>query len=166
MARFLTYTIAFAILLFLQEYVFSAINIWGVVNIFAYVMIILILPLSVHRVWLMLLAFLIGYLMDTVMGSYGLNAICLVWLAFVRNVVGELTLGRDVVLAGLVPSAYRVGAQRFMSYLILMCLLFAIPYFLLEVMSFSGILITILRIVLSSVLTAMLIFVFNLPFNK
>ncbi|MEG0467040.1 MAG: hypothetical protein RSF93_05250 [Mucinivorans sp.] len=166
MARFLAYIFGLAALLFLQEYVFSAINILGVVSIFAYVMIIIMLPLNFSRVWLLIIAFGIGYLMDTVMGSNGLNAICLVWIAFARGTVAELTMSRDVVMSGLVPSSYRAGAQGFIMYVLLMCFLFAVPYFLLEMMSFVGLWTTVIRIVASTVITSTLIYLFHLPFNK
>lgn len=166
MTRFLTYSIGLLLLLFLQEYVLSAINILGLVNIFAYIMIIILLPLSVPRAWLLILGFCVGYIMDTMSGSGGLNAICVVWLAFVRPYVAELTLGRDVVLAGVIPSAYRVGASRFSTYAVVMCLLFALPYFLLEMMTFTGIWYTLIRVFVSSALTSILIFVLHLPFSR
>lgn len=166
MSRFLTYSIGFLLLLFLQEYVLSAINILGLVNIFAYITIIILLPLSVPRAWLLVLGFCVGYIMDTMSGAGGLNAICVVWLAFVRPMVADMTLGRDVVLAGVIPSAYRVGASRFLSYTALMCLLFVTPYFLLEMMTLNDVWYTVIRILISSALTTALIFVLHLPFNR
>lgn len=166
MIRVLAYTIGFALLLFLQEYIFNAINVFGLVGIFAYIMIIIMLPLSVPRAWLLIVGFLIGYLVDTMSGSAGLNAICCVWLAFARPYAAEATLGRDMVLAGVIPSVYRVGATRFMTYVALMCLLFAAPYFTLEMMDLNGFGFVALRILGSTITTSILIFIFHLPFSR
>lgn len=164
--RILGYTISFLGLLFLQEYLFSAINIWGVVGFFPYIMVLLMLPLSISRVWLLVLGFAMGWCVDLVGGMAGLNAICMTWLGFVRPYVGELTLGRDVSVADVLPMTKRVGVPRFMTYVAMMCLLFALPYFLLEMMTLTGIGVTLLRTLLSTLATVVVIYVFQLPFNK
>lgn len=166
MIRVLAYLLGFALLLFFQEYIFNAINVFGVVDIFAYTMIILMLPLSMPRAWLLVVGFLAGYMVDIMIGSAGINAICCVWLAFVRLYVSELTLGRDVILAGVIPSVYRVGVSRFMTYVALMCLLFAVPYFLLEMLNLVSFWFVIFRIFASTIVTAAIIFIFHLPFSR
>lgn len=164
--RVLSYLAGFLVVLFLQEYLFSAINIWGVVNLFPYIMILLMLPLSVSRGWVLVLGCAMGWCVDLMGGMAGLNAICLTWLGFVRPYVGELTLGREVSLADVVPASKRVGTPRFLTYVAVMCLLFALPYFLLEMMSLSGLGITLLRTLVSTIATVVVIYLLQLPFNK
>lgn len=165
MGRFLIYTLGFVLLLFMQEFILSAINIYGLVNIFIYVMVLIFLPLSIKRVQLLLLGLVVGYLADLVFAGGGLNAVCCVWLAFVRPVVVNYTLGRDSTTFGVAPTAHRFGLGKFIVYLFTMCLLFAIPYFLLEMMTLTDILHTLLRILSSTIATAALIFVLHLSFS-
>ena len=164
--RIVTYTLGFLFLLFLQEYLFAAINVWGVVSFFPYTMVLLLLPMSVARGWLVVLGFAMGWCVDLLGGMAGLNAICMTWLGFVRPYVAELTLGRDTTVADVVPLSKRVGGLRFITYAAAMCLLFAVPYFLLEMMTFAGFAATLLRLVLSTVATSAVVYLFQLPLNK
>lgn len=164
--RVLGYTLGFLGLLFLQEYLFSAINILGIVGFFPYILVLLLLPLSMSRAWLLVLGFVMGWCVDGMGGMAGLNAMCMTWLGFVRPYVVGFTLGRDVSVADVVPLAYRVGPSRFMTYSVVMCLLFAFPYFLLEMMTLVDIWFTLLRALASTVVTVVVVYLLQLPFNK
>lgn len=165
MGRFLIYTLGFTLLLFVQEFILSSINMYSLVHIFLYVMVLVFLPLSIKRAQLLLLGFAVGYLADLIFGGGGLNAVCCVWLAFVRPMVVNYTLGRDSTTFGVAPTALRFGLWKFIAYLFTICLMFAAPYFLLEMMTLTNILYTSLRILSSTIVTAALMFVLHLSFS-
>lgn len=166
MKQFLTYVVMLIGLLFMQEFVFVRINAYGLVNVFAYIMFIFMLPLTISRGWLLIIGFALGWIVDLMSGTLGLNAMCVVWLAFVRPFVVNYTLGREAILIDVSSITTRFGALRMVGYVSVMCMLFAIPYFMLEVMSFDNILYTLLRIACSTVATTVLILILQLPFSR
>ena len=166
MQRILEYIVVFAVLVLLQEFAFDKINFWGVVNPYIYIMFIIMLPMEL-RGWLVLfLGFFTGTVIDLLSGSAGLHMIAATWMAFVRPTVLNFTAGRDAVQEGGIPTSSLIGAGKFLAYAGVMTLLFAIPFFLLEVMSIENIYMTLLRILLSSAATVIIVYFFQLPFDR
>jgi len=165
MQRTLEYILTFVILIFLQELVFDKVNFWGVVNPYVYIMFIIMLPMEMRGWTVLILGFLTGLTIDSLSGSGGLHAIVATWIAFARPTVLNFTAGRDTVQTGGVPTASLLGTSRFLAYTSIMTLLFAIPFFLLEVMSLENITITILHILSSSIATVIIIYFGHLPLD-
>lgn len=164
--RFFQYIFGFAILILLQEFVLLDINLFGVMNIMIYLMVIIEIPMEIRGARLLFAGLAMGAVVDLFQGTEALSSICMVWVAFARPTVLNLTLGRDVVVGGGMPRSSRVGSGHFLRYVFLMSLLYSTPYFLLEIMTFEGILTTMLRIVLSSAATTALIYVLHLPLSR
>lgn len=164
MQRFLEYLVSFLALILLQEFVFSKLNLLGLVNPYVYIMIIILLPMEFRGAWALVAGFTVGVIMDLVTGNMGLHTMCTTWLTFARPSVLEVTAGRDMVKGGGVPFSNKLGLPHFFSYVTLMVLLFSIPFFMLEVMSFHDFGYTLLRILFSSILNVGLIYFCQLPF--
>lgn len=165
MIRFLEYAASFVLLIILQEFVFDHINLGGLVNPYVYIMFIMLLPLQM-RGWALLLAgFGMGAVLDVMSGTSGIQMVCATWLAFVRPGMVSLMLGKDSVHDGGIPTAAKVGQGRFIRYVVMMTLLFNIPFFLLEDI-YAPALILVLRIVLSTLFTAVIIYFLHLPLMR
>lgn len=163
MMRLVQYGVTFLLLLVLQEFVFSHINLGGVVNPYIYIMFIILLPLDIAGWGLLLLGFGTGMAMDFLSGTAGLHTIVSTWLAFVRPTTVGLLLGKDETYQGGIPTSSRLGLGRFLRYLSVMVLLFNIPFFLLEDLG-GPVVPMLLRIVLSSLFSIGIIYFLHLPF--
>lgn len=163
MMRLVQYGVTFLLLLVLQEFVFSHINLGGVVNPYIYIMFIILLPLDIAGWGLLLLGFGTGMAMDFLSGTAGLHTIVSTWLAFVRPTTVGLLLGKDETYQGGIPTSSRLGLGRFLRYLSVMVLLFNIPFFLLEDLG-GPVVPMVLRILLSSVFSIGIIYFLHLPF--
>lgn len=163
MQRFLEFFVLFVVLLVLQGFAFARIDLYGLVNPYVYIMVILLLPMRIKGWQALFIGFAIGAVMDLMSGNCGLHTICTTWLAFVRPMVLHFTAGRDEVELGGLPISRRIGGGRFMSYVMIMSLLFAIPFFSLEAMTLVGWEFLALRIWCSSLFTAVVIYFIQLP---
>lgn len=165
MPRFLQYLLGFAALILLQEFVLSPINLLSVVSVTIYIMVLILLPMEIKGAYILFVAAAMGLAVDMLQGTTTLAMMCMVWIGFLRQAVLNLTLGRDVVMAGGMPRSVRVGRGNFFRYVFVMCFLYATPYFLLEMMTMQDIWLTSIRIVASSTTTAALIYILHLPFS-
>lgn len=163
MQRFLEFFVLLLVLLVLQGFVFARIDIYGLVNPYVYIMVLLLLPMSIKGWQALFIGFGLGVVMDFMTGNYALHTICTTWLAFVRPMVLHFTAGRDEVELGGLPISRRIGVGRFMSYVMIMSLMFAIPFFALEAMTLVGWGYLLLRILCSSIFTAVVIYFIQLP---
>lgn len=166
MPRFFQYLLGFAVLVLLQEFVLASINVYGFVSITIYIMALLLLPMEITGAKIMFIAALMGATVDIFQGTAAIATMCFVWIGFVRHTVLNLTLGRDIVIGGGMPRSVRIGAGHFFRYIIVMCFMYAIPYFLLEMMSFENLTFTVIRTFVSAISTAVLIYVLHLPFSR
>ncbi len=166
MRNFVLYLSGFLVLLALQEFVIGSINLSQWIAIYIYIMVIILFPLQLRPAPTILLSALLGGAVDVVSGTSALCAICTVWIAFVRPVVIKATLSSDVVTSGGIPFSARIGRGQFLRYTFAMTLLYISLYSFLEVMTLSDIFFTILRVLLSTAATTLLIYILQLPLNK
>nr|MBS0037895.1 hypothetical protein [Saprospiraceae bacterium] len=92
--RFVKYLIWAVGLLVFQIFIFKNINFgWGdfhYVHILIYPLLILILPINTSRVYLMIIAFVVGIILDLFYLSPGIHSAALVFMAFIRQPVLNL----------------------------------------------------------------------------
>ena len=74
-------------------------------------------------------------------------------VAFARPMLLNLLCGRDSIREGGVPSSERLGRRKFIDYLVIVILLHHTLFFLLEALSWEHLLHTVIRIVVSSLVT-------------
>ena len=158
MYRTLQYAILFVVLVLLQVFLFSRIGISIYVHPLVYIAFILLLPIEIAPLSGLLLGLLMGVTMDLFMATAGVNTIATLFAAFCRPTLLLLTLGKDEVKDGGVPNVNRLGMKKFIKYAYTLILLHGIVFFLFEVLSFHLILFTLLRIVLSSLATLLLVY--------
>ncbi|MDD3107642.1 MAG: rod shape-determining protein MreD [Alistipes sp.] len=158
MYRLLEYSLLFILLVLLQIFVFSRIEISVYIHPLIYVAFILLLPMEISAVGLLLLSGVMGVFMDFFMASAGLNTIAALFTAFCRPLWLLLLLGKDEVHDGGIPNVHRLGQGRFLKYISVLVLIHSATFFLFETLSFHYFYITLLRIVLSSLVTIGLVY--------
>ena len=154
MYRTLEYTILFVVMALLQVFLFSRIGVSVYIHPLAYVAFIILLPMEIAPLLLLTLGLLMGVTMDVFMGTAGINTIATLLIAFLRPTLAGMICGRDNVREGGIPSSARLGERKFITYLVALTLVHHAVFFSLEALSWTHALHTLLRIVVSTAVSA------------
>ena len=144
MHRTLPYLGLFAAAVLLQVFLFDNLSISIYLNPLVYIVFIALLPLDTLPV------VALGVTMDCVMGAAGINTIATLLIAFLRPTLIGMLYGRENAREGGVPSSARFGERIFVGYLVALTLIHHAVFFSLEALSWTHVLHTLLRIVVSS----------------
>lgn len=158
MYRILEYTYFFVLLILLQVFLFGNLNLSVYVHPLIYVGFILLLPMEVLPVVVLLFGFGMGLMLDFMTGSGGLHTIALLFTSFLRPYYLTFIIGREEVKEGGLPLPNRLGLPKFLRYTSVAVLLHCFVFFTFESLSFRFYHLTLLRILLSSALTLLLVY--------
>lgn len=148
-------------LLFFQVLVLQNIHIAGILNPYVYVLFLLLLPIEINGLLFMALSFFYGLSIDVFTKTYGMHAMASVLLAYFRPTILKLLAPRDGYEFGSTPTIHSMGFLWFISYAGINVVLHHIFLFLLEAFKFQDLLYTITKALLSSLLTLLLIVLFQ-----
>lgn len=153
--------IRFVILVLVQVLVLDNIQFLGYINPYLYVFFILALPVRTPR-WLSLVAaFILGLTIDAFSNTMGLHAFASVLIAFLRNPIIKLFTTIDEG-ANPEPSFVSLGAWVYIRYATVLVLIHHIALFFLESFSFVDVGFLLVKILLSTLVTLLLIFAIQL----
>jgi len=156
----LKYVWQFVLLCLLQVLVFNNLNLGGYVNPFPYIYLILILPISIGRIQLLLIGFLLGLTVDVFSNTGGLHAAATTLIAFYRPLYLKAQSPREGYELTAIPHIKVFGLAWFIPYALLIVLIHHVTLFYLEAFRFADFFHTLLRTLLSSVLTmAIIVFI-------
>lgn len=150
MYRIFPYLTLFAVTVLLQVFLFDNLSISIYFNPLVYIAFILLLPLEIPAIVLLASGLAMGVTMDFAMGAAGVNTIATLLIAFVRPMAIVLFYGRDDSREGGTPSPERFGTRVFMNYLVVLVLIHHFVFFSLEALSWTHLLHTLVRILVSS----------------
>ena len=149
----------FIFLILFQVLILNNIQLSGYINPYFYIYFILLLPFETPRWLLMLSAFLLGISLDAFTNTFGLNATACVLMAFVRPfVITTISTGTEFMI-GHSPSLKNQGIKWFTYYSIILVLVHHFALFYLEIFRFTEFFQTLLRVLLSSLFTMIIIFI-------
>jgi rod shape-determining protein MreD len=151
------YLLYFVVLILAQLLIFNNIQLSGYINPYIYVLFILLLPFTVSKVVLLFSAFFIGLTIDLFLGTPGVHSTATVLMAFARPSVLLLFSPREGYQSGTYPRLTQFGMEWFIKYTVILVLIHHLALFYLEVFSFSHFFSTLLRALLSSILTSLII---------
>ncbi|MBR4995619.1 MAG: rod shape-determining protein MreD [Alistipes sp.] len=157
MQRYLSYVGMFIGVVLLQIFLFDNISLGIYFHPLIYIAFIIMLPLDMRPIWVMLLAALMGLVMDMATGLCGLNVIATTAVGFARVFVISLTTGLNTGADDTIPALYRLPQKNLMTYMAVMILLHSVIYFVAESLSMSHLLHTLLRIVVSDIVAVVVI---------
>jgi rod shape-determining protein MreD len=142
----------FVVVLF-QVLVMDNVMINGYMNPYIYLLFILLLPFETPR-WLLLLSgFALGLTMDLFTGTLGMHTAATVLAAFVRPYLLNLLASRDGYEPETFPRIHYYGFLWFLKYTLLLVLIHHLALFYLEVFQLKYFFSTLLRVILSSILS-------------
>ena len=149
----------FVFLILFQVLILNNIQFGGYINPYFYIYFILLLPYETPRWLLLLSAFLLGISLDAFTNTFGLNASACVLMAFVRPfVISAISTGTEFMV-GHSPSLKNQGMKLFAYYSIILVLVHHFALFYLEIFRFTEFFQTLLRVLLSSVFTLLIVFI-------
>jgi hypothetical protein len=145
------------VLVLVQILVFNNIQFSGYVVPYIYILFILLLPFETPRWLLLLAAFTLGISVDLFTQTPGMHAAASVFMAFLRPWVLGMSAPRDGYEPGTYPRLYYYGFQWFLRYTVILVLAHHLVLFYIEVFRFSEFFSTLLRVLLSSLFSIILI---------
>jgi len=160
----LKYVWQFILLCLLQVLVFNNLHLGGYINPYPYIYLILVLPIAIGRVPLLVLGFLLGLTIDVFSDTGGLHAAATTLVAFYRPLFLKAQAPREDYEASAVPHLASFGLGWFLTYALLMVFIHHAALFYLEVFRLSEFFHTLWRTVLSSLLTVLIILLFEYLF--
>ncbi len=157
MKNIIEFVLWFLGLVLLQVLLFNNIEIAGMINPFLYIYFIIALPIHINRISLMIIGFVLGLVIDVFSNTWGIHAMATTMIAFLRPYVFRLVSTQEE-LDRVMPRFRTMGAN-YIKYIVLMTFVHHFMLFTLEAFSFSYIWILLLKVLVSSVITILVIFV-------
>ena len=150
------YILMFVGLVLTQVLVFNHIQFSGFVNPYIYILFIMLLPLSSPRYLVLIAAFCLGLTIDIFSNSLGVLAFATVFMAYMRPLIIRAISNREEDKSNY-PGLLQFKFRWFTSYTTIMVLIHHLLLFYLEVYTFSNFIETLVRILLSSVFSIVVI---------
>ncbi len=155
----------FLFLVLFQVLILRHIHISGLINPFVYILFIIVLPFNVSRGLLLILGFLSGLIIDYFYCTVGMHAFACLLIAFLRPYLLRLIIGgRDYDMNN-TPDIAGLGFDWFAAYAAVMVLTYQTVFCFIEVFTFAEMWTTLLRIILSSIVSLLLIIIIQFIFT-
>jgi rod shape-determining protein MreD len=156
----------FIILVAAQVFLLDNINLLGYINPMLYIWFIIMLPHNTPK-WLVLISsFLLGIAVDVFSADIGINATICVLIGFLRPILLNAFSGNIDDNSSQRPSMSTLGFMNFFLYTSIIVLIHHTFYFIIETFAWDEFLQVIVRILLSSIVTIILILLLDMIFFK
>lgn len=143
-------------LVLVQVLIFNQVQFSGFFNPYVYLLFIILLPLSTPRYAVLILAFVLGLIIDVFSNSLGVHSAATVFAAYVRPLVIRIISNREDDKSDY-PGLNQNKLAWFINYVLIMVLLHHTLLFYLEVYTFANFLNTLYRVILSSLFSIIII---------
>lgn len=157
MQRYVTYLGIFFVLVMLQIFLIDNISFSAYCHPLIYIAFIIVLPLDLRPVWVLLLSAALGLTIDMLTGYSGLNVIATTAVGFLRPSIANMACGRSFGFDEALPSLRRFTAKNLVMYVVAMIVTHSVIYFFMESLSVMHIFHTLLRIILSDIISFVII---------
>ncbi len=146
------------LLCLLQVLVFNNLQLDGYINAFPYVYLILMLPISIGRIQLLFIGFLLGLLIDVFSNTGGIHAAATTLIAFYRPLYLKAQSPREGYELAALPHLKTFGLAWFIPYASLIVIIHHLALFYLEIFRFADFFHTLLKTFLSAGVTLLFVF--------
>jgi rod shape-determining protein MreD len=150
--------IALFLVLLVLQLVCNKIVLFNVAMPVVFIYLILRLPVNLHGGWVLTIAFFSGLLMDIFNNTPGMNALASTIMAAMRRPVFNLFVSRENDMNIPIPSVETMGVGDYFKYMATLVTVYCTLIFLIQAFTLHNILLTLARIVASSVLSVIVIF--------
>jgi len=156
MIQFLQNIARFVLLILVQVFVLNNIRFLGYINPYIYLLFILLLPVRFPRWLSLLLAFLLGLIIDSFMNTPGVHTFSTVLIAYLRNLVIKIFITIEEG-ANPEPSFASFGVAVMAKYIITLVLIHHLSVFMLETFSFENFGLLLMKILLNATISILII---------
>ena len=150
------YVVMFFSLVLVQVLIFNQVQFSGFFNPYVYLLFIILLPLSTPRYAVLILAFVLGLIIDVFSNSLGVHSAATVFAAYLRPLVIRIISNREDDKSDY-PGLNQNKLAWFINYVLIMVVLHHTVLFYLEVYTFANFLNTLYRVILSSLFSIIII---------
>lgn len=161
--------VLFFTLILVQVLVLKSIDIglanWWITPFF-YIILIIELPVRTNGAIVLLLAALMGFLVDIFYNTLGFHMSAAVLTAFIRRYVINLTAPREGFEPNARPQIKSIGLYKYAVYSGLLFLIYHLWFFIIEVFSFDNFFLRILQAIVSGLTALGLAILFHYMFNR
>jgi len=162
----LKYSVVFIVSVLLQVLVLNHILIFKMISPFFYLIFLLLLPYDTPRAMLILLGFILGLSIDAFTNTLGVHTAVCVIIGFIRPGILNKISTRETRESVTAPRISTMSLNWFISYSAIFITIHHLLLFMLEAFTFEGILFTLLRAVLSGILSIALIVISQFLFFR
>ncbi|MES2850305.1 MAG: rod shape-determining protein MreD [Bacteroidota bacterium] len=160
--------VRFVLLILVQYYILDKVSLHQMVVPYIYFLFIIWMPFNLGRAWQMILAFLLGFTLDSFRHNPGFHAAACVLIAYLRPFLINMLIPQEGAETNYdEPSARSMGGLLpYMLYAGVLTLIHHAWLFFLEALQFGNFWYFIIKTLLSTVITLCLIFVAELMFAR
>lgn len=156
----------FFLLVGLQVFLFNNIQFSGYINPYVYILFIMSLPFGTPRWLVLIISFILGMSIDMFSDSAGIHAAACTFMGYSRSYILLLVKPLDDYDESKSPSIKDMGFAWFITYAAILTVLHHFVYFYMEVFRFSEIFSVLLRVILSSIFSLLIIIISQYFFSK
>ncbi len=150
------YGIMFMVLVLIQVLILNQVHFSGYINPAIYILFIMLLPISIQRYLLLILAFIIGLTVDIFSDSLGIHSAASVFIAYIRPSVIRIISSREEDRNDY-PGLKQNKLTWFLYYTTLMVFIHHLIIFYLDYFTFSHFFHTLLKVVMSSLFSIFMV---------
>ena len=157
-----TYIWVAPLFILLQVLFLNNIYFLSYINPLVYVILIITLPQNTEKWFLLIYAFILGFSLDILEGNLGLNSSALVFLSFIKPYINKVLIPKNLIDEKEKLNLKILGIKTFSVYALSLIFIHNSFIFLLEHFSTINLFYLTLKIILSSVVTYIIILIFQL----
>ena len=157
-----TYIWVAPLFILLQVLFLNNIYFLSYINPLVYVILIITLPQNTEKWFLLIYAFILGFSLDIFEGNLGLNSSALVFLSFIKPYINKVLIPKNLIDEKEKLNLKILGIKTFSVYALTLIFIHNSFIFLLEHFSTINLFYLILKIILSSVVSYIIILIFQL----
>ena len=165
MNRWLRELLFFVVFVLFQALVINNMQLFGVITPFIYFYVLLKMPFDISRSTIILLAFILGFIMDSFLNTFGLHTAACSLLGFIRNPLIAQFADVKELPAGSIPSNKLFGFARFSYFMLIMVTIHHLVLFSIDSIGSFLPLQFLVRMSLSIVFTALIMVIIE-TFNR
>lgn len=156
MGDLIKYGFMFVVLVLVQVLIFNQIHLGGYINPYIYILFVMLLPVNTPKYLMLLSGFLLGLAVDVFSNSLGMHTAATVFIAFIRPAVIRSISNREEDRHNY-PGLKQNSFSWFLFYAFIMVFFHHLVYFFLEIFTFTHILGTLLKVIVSSLFSVCVI---------
>lgn len=156
MGELIKYGFMFVVLVLVQVLIFNQIHLGGYINPYIYILFVMLLPVNTPKYLMLLSGFLLGLAVDVFSNSLGMHTAATVFIAFIRPAVIRSISNREEDRHNY-PGLKQNSFSWFLFYAFIMVFFHHLVYFFLEIFTFTHILGTLLKVIVSSLFSVCVI---------